>query len=53
MTLERNKDGEVWDTDTGFVYDTDGTVKRPGVIGAAPLAQDAAAAAIAALDGEA
>lgn len=33
MTILRNKDGELWDPVSGFVYDDDGKVLRPGLPG--------------------
>lgn len=37
MATIRNKDGELWDPESGFVYNDDGTVRRPGLPGLAPL----------------
>jgi hypothetical protein len=37
MAILRNKDNEVWDNETGFVYDEDGKVVRPGIGGTKAL----------------
>ncbi|MEA3144084.1 MAG: hypothetical protein QOG31_1408 [Thermoplasmata archaeon] len=46
MPVILNKDREAWDPETGFVYNADGTVKRPGLTRLQPLAPAEVVAAL-------
>lgn len=46
MPTTRNKDGELWDPATGFVYDDEGSVLRPGHRHEKPLTKTQAIAEV-------